>query len=151
MTEQHHLTIVTRGRGSTEITANIAALVRSAAVDTGIAHIFARHTSCGLAITENADPAVLALVWCSYTYLDRYLPSLYDQGRAEQIDRNAGVGENVDPSPAAARDRRARGKPRCRSLGLSFGGGKLTGEQLAQHDLLLLLGGWLSHLLVLSK
>lgn len=58
MTEQHHLTIVTRGRGSTEITANITALVRSAAVDTGIAHIFVRHTSCGLAITENADPAV---------------------------------------------------------------------------------------------
>lgn len=58
MTEQHRLTIVTRGRGSTEITANIAALVRAAAVDTGIAHIFVRHTSCGLAITENADPAV---------------------------------------------------------------------------------------------
>ncbi len=58
MTEQHRLTITTRGRGSTEITANIAALVRAAAVDTGIAHIFVRHTSCGLAITENADPAV---------------------------------------------------------------------------------------------
>ena len=58
MTEQYRLTIVTRGRGSTEITANVAALVRAAAVDTGIAHIFVRHTSCGLAITENADPTV---------------------------------------------------------------------------------------------
>ena len=58
MTEQCRLTIVTRGRGSTEITANIAALVQAAAVDTGIAHIFVRHTSCGLAITENADPTV---------------------------------------------------------------------------------------------
>ena len=58
MTEQYRLTIATRGRGSTEITANVAALVRAAAVDTGIAHIFVRHTSCGLAITENADPTV---------------------------------------------------------------------------------------------
>ena len=56
MTEQYRLTIATRGRGSTEITANIAALVQAAKVDTGIAHIFVRHTSCGLAITENADP-----------------------------------------------------------------------------------------------
>ncbi len=58
MTEQYRLTIATRGRGSTEITANVAALVQAAAVDTGIAHIFVRHTSCGLAITENADPTV---------------------------------------------------------------------------------------------
>lgn len=58
MTEQYRLTIATRGRGSTEITANVAALVQAAAVDTGIAHIFVRHTSCGLAVTENADPTV---------------------------------------------------------------------------------------------
>jgi len=58
MTEQYRLTIATRGRSSTEITANVAALVQAAAVDTGIAHIFVRHTSCGLAITENADPTV---------------------------------------------------------------------------------------------
>ena len=58
MTEQYRLTIATRGRGSTEITANIAALVQAAAVNTGIAHIFVRHTSCGLVITENADPTV---------------------------------------------------------------------------------------------
>ncbi len=58
MSEQHRLTIATRGRGSTEITGEIAAIVRAAAVDAGIAHIFVRHTSCGLAITENADPTV---------------------------------------------------------------------------------------------
>lgn len=58
MTKQYRFTIATRGRASTEITANIAALVQSVAVDTGIAHIFIRHTSCGLAITENADPTV---------------------------------------------------------------------------------------------
>ncbi|WP_153146494.1 secondary thiamine-phosphate synthase enzyme YjbQ [Dechloromonas sp. H13] len=57
-TEQHRLTIATRGRGATEISREVAAIVASAAVDTGIAHIFVRHTSCGLAITENADPSV---------------------------------------------------------------------------------------------
>jgi secondary thiamine-phosphate synthase enzyme len=58
VSEQHHLTFNTQGRGSVEITADIAALVENAAVDAGIAHIFVRHTSCGLAITENADPTV---------------------------------------------------------------------------------------------
>jgi secondary thiamine-phosphate synthase enzyme len=58
MSEQHRLMIATRGRGSTEITGEIAMVVGAAAVDSGIAHIFVRHTSCGLAITENADPSV---------------------------------------------------------------------------------------------
>ena len=58
MSEQHHLAFNTQGRGSVEITADIAALVGNAAVDSGIAHIFVRHTSCGVAITENADPTV---------------------------------------------------------------------------------------------
>lgn len=58
MAEQHHLAITTPGRGSLEITDEIAAVVRNAAVNAGIAHIFVRHTSCGLAITENADASV---------------------------------------------------------------------------------------------
>lgn len=58
MAEQHRLAITTRGRGSLEITDEIAAVVRNATVNAGIAHIFVRHTSCGLAITENADASV---------------------------------------------------------------------------------------------
>lgn len=58
MAEQHRFRIATNGRGAIEITGQVAALVKSTAVDNGIAHIFVRHTSCGLAITENADPAV---------------------------------------------------------------------------------------------
>ena len=58
MAEQHRLSVVTRGRGTTEITGEIAALVRQSAVDAGIAHVFVRHTSCGLLITENADADV---------------------------------------------------------------------------------------------
>lgn len=58
MAEQFHLNFSTRGRGSTEITSEIISVVRNATVDCGIAHIFIRHTSCGIGITENADPTV---------------------------------------------------------------------------------------------
>ena len=58
MSEQHHLVFNTQGRGAAEITADIAAIVRSTTITTGIAHVFVRHTSCGLAITENADTSV---------------------------------------------------------------------------------------------
>ena len=55
MTEQHVLAITTHGRGSREVTAEVAALLDAAAVDRGIAHVFVRHTSCSVALTENAD------------------------------------------------------------------------------------------------
>jgi secondary thiamine-phosphate synthase enzyme len=58
MTEQHHFTIVTHGRGAVDITARVAALVARAAPRAGLVHLFVRHTSCGLVITENADPDV---------------------------------------------------------------------------------------------
>lgn len=58
MAEQFHLTVTTRGRGSVEITDEVAAVLGNATVNAGIAHIFVRHTSCGLAITENADASV---------------------------------------------------------------------------------------------
>jgi len=58
MAEQHHLAIHTRGRGSVEITGDIAPLVRGSELAQGVAHLFVRHTSCGLAITENADASV---------------------------------------------------------------------------------------------
>ncbi len=58
MSEQHRLAFNTHGRGSTEITADIAALVAQSALSCGLAHVFVRHTSCGVAITENADASV---------------------------------------------------------------------------------------------
>lgn len=58
MAEQHRLSVQTRGRGTTEITGEIADVVRQSAVGAGIAHVFVRHTSCGLLITENADADV---------------------------------------------------------------------------------------------
>lgn len=58
LTYQQTLEILTRGRGTTEITADIARLVRASGIATGIAQIFVQHTSCSVIITENADPAV---------------------------------------------------------------------------------------------
>lgn len=58
MSEQHRLTFTTRGREALEITGEVAACVRNSRLPAGIAHVFVRHTSCGLAITENADADV---------------------------------------------------------------------------------------------
>ena len=55
---QQTLEIRTRGRGTTEITADIARLVRASGVKTGIVQVFVQHTSCSVMITENADSAV---------------------------------------------------------------------------------------------
>jgi secondary thiamine-phosphate synthase enzyme len=58
MSYQHTFEIRTRGRGTTEITAEVARLVRASGVAAGIAQVFVQHTSCSVMITENADPAV---------------------------------------------------------------------------------------------
>ena len=58
MAYQQSFEIRTRGRGTTEITAEVARVVRAAGIATGIAQVFVQHTSCAVMITENADPAV---------------------------------------------------------------------------------------------
>jgi secondary thiamine-phosphate synthase enzyme len=58
MTHQESFTIQTRGRGTTEITAQIQTIVRNANIQTGLCHIFQHHTSASLLLNENADPAV---------------------------------------------------------------------------------------------
>ncbi len=56
---QEELIIETRGRGSFEVTADVAAIVESSSVSDGLCHIFVRHTSASLMVNENADPVVL--------------------------------------------------------------------------------------------
>ncbi|MCM8622013.1 MAG: secondary thiamine-phosphate synthase enzyme YjbQ [Candidatus Accumulibacter sp.] len=58
MAYQESFDVRTRGRGSIEITAEVAGIVRASGMSTGIAHVFVQHTSCSLMITENADPSV---------------------------------------------------------------------------------------------
>lgn len=58
MTFQDAFEVKTGGRGTTDVTGQVALLVRASGVARGIAHVFVQHTSCSLVITENADPAV---------------------------------------------------------------------------------------------
>ncbi|RUP10997.1 secondary thiamine-phosphate synthase enzyme YjbQ [Hyphomicrobium sp.] len=55
---QETLRIETRGTGLQELTDDVARIVRAASIETGMAHIFCRHTSASLLIQENADPDV---------------------------------------------------------------------------------------------
>lgn len=48
----------TRGRGTYDITAQVHEVVRNAAIQTGLCHLFVQHTSASLIICENADPVV---------------------------------------------------------------------------------------------
>lgn len=70
-THQQSLSINTAGRGSIEVTDQVAAIVQASGVDTGICQIFIRHTSASLMITENAAPAVRADL---ETLLARFAP-----------------------------------------------------------------------------
>ena len=58
MAHQQQRLIATSGRGTRDITAQVAAVVRDSGIDTGLCHVFVCHTSCSLTITENADPDV---------------------------------------------------------------------------------------------
>ena len=58
MAHQAFLEIRTQPRGMSNITRQVADVVASAGIATGLAHVFVRHTSCALTITENADPDV---------------------------------------------------------------------------------------------
>ncbi|NBV22640.1 MAG: YjbQ family protein [Proteobacteria bacterium] len=54
----HELAVATRGRGFTEVTLEIAALVTQSGIQSGLVTLHLRHTSASLLIQENADPEV---------------------------------------------------------------------------------------------
>ena len=58
MWRQAEIVIATRGRGYHGLTAEADAQVHASAIRTGMCHLFLRHTSASLCITENADPEV---------------------------------------------------------------------------------------------
>jgi secondary thiamine-phosphate synthase enzyme len=55
---QRTLEVATRGRALHDVTAEVAEVVRTSGVTTGLCTVFIRHTSASLVIQENADPAV---------------------------------------------------------------------------------------------
>lgn len=89
---QRELEVRTSGRGLVDLSAQIAAVVRSSRVTTGACLVFCRHTSASLLITENADPSARrdVLAW-----LERLAP--------DGDPRNAHDDEGPDDSPAHQR------------------------------------------------
>jgi secondary thiamine-phosphate synthase enzyme len=63
--------IRTRGRGSYEITGEVARLLESSGLQEGIVTVFVRHTSASLVIFENADPSARGDL---HEFLDRLAP-----------------------------------------------------------------------------
>jgi secondary thiamine-phosphate synthase enzyme len=58
MIEQTTLTLATRGRGTYDITGEVAEVVRRSGIRTGLCHVFVHHTSASLILCENADATV---------------------------------------------------------------------------------------------
>lgn len=56
--KQQSFTVRTRPRSFEDVTAQVAAIVRSADAAVGLCNVFLRHTSASLLVCENADPAV---------------------------------------------------------------------------------------------
>lgn len=54
--ENHRIEVATRGKGTYELTAQVAALVARSGVREGQVTVMVRHTSASLVIMENADP-----------------------------------------------------------------------------------------------
>lgn len=69
---QQTLNLRTRGPGTYEFTAELAAALKRSGLRTGLAHVFCRHTSCSLVIMENADPSACRDL---EAWLDRLVPA----------------------------------------------------------------------------
>jgi secondary thiamine-phosphate synthase enzyme len=58
MWKQATLEVVTRGRGTHDLTREVQQVVGATGVTTGLCHVFVQHTSASLMLCENADPQV---------------------------------------------------------------------------------------------
>ena len=88
---QDKLEVSTRGEGATDLTARVREVVRASGVATGQCTVFVQHTSAGLVIQENADPAVLR-------DLGKWLSTMAPESRDWEHD-----AEGPDDMPAHAK------------------------------------------------
>ena len=79
------LQVRTSGKGTYEITEDVAAVVRQSAITAGNVTVFVQHTSCSLIIMENADPTARHDL---ERYFDRIVPEneSYFQHTSEGAD-----------------------------------------------------------------
>jgi secondary thiamine-phosphate synthase enzyme len=90
---QTRFLIATRGPGFYELTADVARWVAGSGVAAGLLTLFVRHTSCSLAIQENADPSVRA-------DLEAFLARLVPPADAPQSGWITHRSEGPDDMPA---------------------------------------------------
>ena len=64
-------TVSTCGKGTYDITGEVARIVRASWVDTGMATVLIQHTSASLVIYENADPSARADL---HAFFERLVP-----------------------------------------------------------------------------
>jgi secondary thiamine-phosphate synthase enzyme len=55
---QETVTLPSRGRGLHDVTGDVARVVRTSGIRTGLCTVYVQHTSASLVVQENADPAV---------------------------------------------------------------------------------------------
>lgn len=55
---QHEFEVSTHGQGLIEVTGQVARVLADSGIQTGVLHLFCRHTSASVLIQENADPDV---------------------------------------------------------------------------------------------
>lgn len=85
-------TVRTRGKGTYEITDEVARIVRESGVQTGTATVFIQHTSASLIIYENADPSARTDL---HEFFDRLVP--------EDADYFIHTAEGSDDMPSHLR------------------------------------------------
>jgi len=110
MFHRGELSVSTRGRGTYDITNDIAGLVRASAAREGLATVFIHHTSASLIICENADPSVR-------TDLERFAAKLVPDGDP-MFEHDA---EGPDDMPAHIRSILTQ-----TSIGIPIAGGRLA-------------------------
>lgn len=67
--------VSTRGKGTYEITDEVARIVRASGVKTGTVTVFVQHTSASLIIYENADPSARTDL---HAFFERLVPENQD-------------------------------------------------------------------------
>jgi secondary thiamine-phosphate synthase enzyme len=86
------ITVGTRGRGTYDITDEVAGIVGESGVARGLCSVFVHHTSASLIVCENADPSVRS-------DLERYFARLVPD--ADPVFRH--TAEGPDDMPAHVR------------------------------------------------
>ena len=84
--------VCTRGKGTCEITSEVARIVRDSGVKTGMVTVFIQHTSASLIIYENADPSARTDL---HEFFERLVP--------EDSDYFVHTAEGADDMPSHLR------------------------------------------------